>query len=167
MKISHTQKDTAANAVSHLNCTNFTYIYTYICIYIYTYDPSKYHELKESWKHRTHRSDIAGGEDALTRRSLFAKKPLIIGLVCGKWPQGHSGWQRCIGCLESQVSFCKRATNHRALLQKMTFKDKASYGSSPPCIFEVHELNIYMYIYIHVCTHTRVYKRTCNPQRDI
>jgi len=30
--------------------------------------------------------------------------------------------------------FCKRATSYRALLQKMTYKDKASYGSSPPCI---------------------------------
>ena len=30
-------------------------------------------------------------------------------------------------------SFCKRATNYRALLWKMTYKDKASYASSPPC----------------------------------
>ena len=27
----------------------------------------------------------------------------------------------------------KRATNHRALMQKMTYKDKPSYESSPPC----------------------------------
>jgi len=32
-----------------------------------------------------------------------------------------------------QVIFRKRATNYRALLRKMTCKDKASYGSSPPC----------------------------------
>ena len=32
-----------------------------------------------------------------------------------------------------QVSFRKRATDHRALLRKMTYKDKASYGSSPHC----------------------------------
>ena len=31
------------------------------------------------------------------------------------------------------VSFCKRATNYRALLRKMTYKDKTSYGSLPPC----------------------------------
>ena len=30
-----------------------------------------------------------------------------------------------------QVFFRKRATNYRALLQKMTCEDKASYGSSP------------------------------------
>ena len=33
-----------------------------------------------------------------------------------------------------QVIFRKRATNHRALSQKMTYTDKASDASSPPCI---------------------------------
>ena len=47
---------------------------------------------------------------------------------------GHTRWQRPIGCLQLQVIFRKRATNYRALLRKMTCKDKASYGSSPPCI---------------------------------
>ena len=42
-------------------------------------------------------------------------------------------WRRPIGCLELQVSFRKSATNHRSLLLKMTSKDKASYGSLPPC----------------------------------
>jgi len=32
-----------------------------------------------------------------------------------------------------QVIFRKRATNSRALLRKMMYKDKASYGSSPTC----------------------------------
>jgi len=27
----------------------------------------------------------------------------------------------------------KRATNYRALRRKMTYKDKASYDSTPPC----------------------------------
>ena len=43
-----------------------------------------------------------------------------------------TGWRKCIGCLKLQVSFRKRATNYRALLRKMTSKDKASYASSPP-----------------------------------
>ena len=38
-----------------------------------------------------------------------------------------------IGCLKLQVIFRKRACNYRALLRKMTYEDKASYGSSPPC----------------------------------
>ena len=44
-----------------------------------------------------------------------------------------TGWRRLIGCLKLQVISCKRATNCRALLRKMTYKDTASYGSLPPC----------------------------------
>jgi len=46
-----------------------------------------------------------------------------------------TGRRRPIGCLKLQVIFRKSATNHRALLRKMTYKDKASYGSSPHCMF--------------------------------
>jgi len=49
------------------------------------------------------------------------------------WEHLLTGWRRNIGCLKLQVSFRKRATNYRALLQKETCKDKASYASSPPC----------------------------------
>ena len=48
-----------------------------------------------------------------------------------------TGWQRSIGCLTLQVIFRRRATNYRALLRKMTQKDKASYGSSPPCSLDI------------------------------
>ena len=34
---------------------------------------------------------------------------------------------------ELQIVFHKRATKYRALLLKMTYKDKGSYESSPPC----------------------------------
>ena len=44
-----------------------------------------------------------------------------------------TGWRRPIGCLKVQVISHKRAINYMALLRKMTYKDKASYGSSPPC----------------------------------
>ena len=36
------------------------------------------------------------------------------------------------GCLNLQVSFRKRATNYRALLLEMTYRNKASNASSPP-----------------------------------
>jgi len=36
------------------------------------------------------------------------------------------------GC-KLQIIFRQKATDYRALLQKMTSKDKTSYGSSPPC----------------------------------
>ena len=48
-------------------------------------------------------------------------------------PGVDRGWRRPIGRLKLQVFFRKRATNHRALLQKMTYKDKASCDSTPPC----------------------------------
>jgi len=43
-------------------------------------------------------------------------------------------WRRPIECLKLQVIFRQRATYCRALLRKMTHKDKASYGSWPPCM---------------------------------
>jgi len=53
----------------------------------------------------------------------------------------RTGWRRPIGCLKLQVNFRKRAIQYRALLREMTYKDKASYGSSPPCI--THEKEQY------------------------
>jgi len=46
---------------------------------------------------------------------------------------GDTGWRRPIRCLKLQVIYRKRATNYRALLRKMTCKNKASYGFWPPC----------------------------------
>jgi len=64
----------------------------------------------------------------------------------------QTGWRRPIGCVKLQVIFRKRATNHRALWWKMTYKDKASYGSLPPCmnaLFHARE-----YVVWHTHTHT-------------
>ena len=46
----------------------------------------------------------------------------------------YTGWQRPIGCHQSQVIFRQRAIDDKVLLRKMTCKDKASYGSLPPCM---------------------------------
>jgi len=48
----------------------------------------------------------------------------------------HTGWQRPIQCLKSQVIFRKRATNYTALLRRITYEDNASYNSAPPCSIE-------------------------------
>jgi len=53
---------------------------------------------------------------------------------------GPTGLRRC---LELQVSFRKRATNYRDFLRKMTCKDKASYGSWPPCATHVKTHHAY------------------------
>jgi len=45
----------------------------------------------------------------------------------------HTGLRRLIESPKLQIIFHKRATKYRALLLKMTCKDKGSYESSPPC----------------------------------
>ena len=44
-----------------------------------------------------------------------------------------TGWRRFIGSPKLQIICHKRATKYRSLLRKMTYKDKGSYESSPPC----------------------------------
>ena len=63
-----------------------------------------------------------------------SKKNLFIG----------RRWRRPTGCHKLQVIFRKRATTCRALLQKMTYKDTASYGRKPPHskTFEPHHAKI-------------------------
>jgi len=53
-----------------------------------------------------------------------------------------------------QIIFHKRATNYRALLLKMTYKDKGSYEFSPPC------RQVVAYIFVHFSLkygHVRMY----------
>jgi len=45
----------------------------------------------------------------------------------------NTRWRRVLGCLKLQVIFCRRAANSRGCLQKMTYQDKASCDSRPPC----------------------------------
>ena len=50
------------------------------------------------------------------------------------------------GCLKLQVIFRKRAINYRALLRKITYQNKAPYGSSAPCT-----LCLFMWYHSAVC----------------
>jgi len=62
----------------------------------------------------------------------------------------HTGWRRPIGCLKLQVIYGTRATDYRALLRKMTYKDKTSYGSLPPCCSYI-SYSLYTCVYeIHI-----------------
>jgi len=72
----------------------------------------------------------------------------------------HIGWRRCIGCLKLQVCFRKRATNCRALWQKMKYQDKASYASSPPCTYGYRGLRHPVYSYLWIYGYRR--KEPCN-----
>jgi len=63
----------------------------------------------------------------------------------------NTEWQRLIGCLKLQVSFLKRTTNHGALLRKETCKNKASYGSSSPCINIADSKFVHPLLCVRVC----------------
>ena len=52
-------------------------------------------------------------------------KGLLHPVMCAVVPM------MCAMSAANEVIFRKRATNHRAILRKITSKDKASYGSSP------------------------------------
>jgi len=83
----------------------------------------------------------------------------------------RTGWQSLIGSLKLQITFHKRATRYTSLLRKMTYKDKRSYESSPPCsvtrlcVFTYKCVREYVYTYmrIYICdvymnTYIRRYK---------
>jgi len=78
----------------------------------------------------------------------------------------HTGWRRRRGCLKLQVIFRRRATNYRALLRKMTYKDKTCCGSTPPCtcipLIRKHRVNRTnaMNVYTCACTRTRTHTHT-------
>jgi len=58
------------------------------------------------------------------------------------------------GAKTLQVIFRKRATNSRALLREMSYKDKASYDSTPPCTESSREYDpgtpSHSYVLIHM-----------------
>ena len=70
-------------------------------------------------------------------------------------------WRRCMGCFKLQVSFCRRATNYRALLRKMTGKEKSCYASSPPS----RSSHTYIHVFIYTSTIQYTYMCTLLPPR--
>jgi len=64
------------------------------------------------------------------------------------------GWRRPIGCLTLQVISHKRAINYTALLRKMTYKDKASYGSPPPYIWHIWCEIFFFVKCLRICMYT-------------
>ena len=79
-----------------------------------------------------------------------------------------TGWRSLIGSPKLQVIFHKRVTKYRSLLQKMTYKDKRSYESSPPFMWHLapakHIEFVCAYevcIYVHIMTHAyAIYRST-------
>jgi len=127
--------------MSHVTCMNEScHIYEWVMSHMnescHTYEWVMSH----IWmSHNTPPKDIARpSEKSKTPRSCgwksVSKNNTWLGYdMTRSFVTCSAGWRRLIGCLKLQVTFCKRATNNRALLREMTCKDKASYGSSPPC----------------------------------
>jgi len=68
------------------------------------------------------RPQLLGVKNAFSCMSLSAKEPLTIRLFCGKFvtrEASTTGWQRCTGCFQLQVSLRRRATNYTALLRNI------------------------------------------------
>ena len=58
-------------------------------------------------------------------------------------PVTNTEWRRCIGCLKLQIAIRKTATNYRVLFREMTYENKATFASLPPCMKRT-------YMYEHV-----------------
>ena len=102
----------------------YTYVYThtflYKCIYAYIYTYTYTHTSMYIYAFaHTYMYTTSNPKFRVKRRSP------------------NTGRRRPIGCLKLQVIFRKGATDYRALLRKMTYKDKASYDFEAPCTSEL------------------------------
>jgi len=77
----------------------------------------------------------------LTKPSTCNPSPNIYTVHTYPIGKATTGWRRLIGSPKLQIISHKRATKYRSLLQKMTYKDKGSYESSPPCTVKKDKLH--------------------------
>jgi len=119
---------------------NVTYTSKKIQIYIYiSFHTCKVLLASDAWKGLGYGCDIIYEKKLKHKISfLSVSYPYVHGssgeLVGLKGASGiATGWRRLIGSPKLQIIFHKRATKYRSLLRKMTYKDKGSYESSPPC----------------------------------
>jgi len=107
-------------------CMNI-YVCTYIYIvYEYIHIPMS---VRGIWRYSTRRSCSLRVDYVLFCTYIWEKRQVYVGTT-NLEIQGGEDLYDSLSC---KSFFCKRATNCRALLRKMTYNNKASYGSSPPC----------------------------------
>ena len=100
-------------------------------------------------------------------QTISAKTPLVTGLFCGKWlvkirhPM-HSRRPRVDICINARFvewcsdDFCKKGTSYRTHLGEMTWKNKASYASSPSTCKYMYECTVCRVILRRYCWRGRV-----------
>jgi len=163
----HTQKSANETIVlGNIQCRNpcststntHMYVYTHTCIFIYIETHRNVFINQSSSKTI---SAVPHVVNLSTHTYIFINTNLYLYMHAQKYSYKISvrgnihcrtGWRRFTGCLKMQVIFCKRATNHRALLQKMTYEDKASSLHHPV----PHDIYMGYYMYSH--THVHLYK---------
>jgi len=122
----------------------YVYIYIYICIYVcmYTHMHSySTHSKRYCCKWRGCLSWIRSLIHVLNHSHTYTyTQRQTQMLILWHMERECTGWRRLIGSPKLQIIFHKRATKYRSLLQKMTYQDKGSYESSPPCTSFVHWL---------------------------
>ena len=119
---------------THIYIYVYIYIYTYVCIYIYmfTYICCNRRVMSLLQLVYTH-VHVCAYIYMYICIYIYTHTHLSSCVCIFKNFSIATGWRRLIGCLKLQVIIRKRATNYRALLRKMTYEDKASYDSTPPC----------------------------------
>jgi len=133
---------------AHIVYTNCVHIFVYMnCVHIFVYIAHTIYNMCIPYVHAINKLFYAHDSKCSV---FYEKSPTIYEKSPGCKRALHfmgrarscithtTGWPRLIECLTLQGIFRKRATNYRALLRKMTSKDKASYGSSPPSVCVVH-----------------------------
>ena len=137
----------------------YIHIHIYIHIHVYTYTPTHFHTCTHTYRiYRHYQSIQTTSMDSVNKPTfsisikttcLTLRYPSVTLSVCHSWHFLYTGWRRLIGSPKLQIIFYKRATKYRALLLKMTYKDKGSYGSSPPCTSRISFVTFPMSLSCH------------------
>ena len=153
-----------------------TYIYIYIQIYIYicTHAHISKFGFKNFWNRRCGKltKQMQGGCYSVKSARRYQVCTCACACVCipsVTYARGYNicvcarvrtEWWRCIGCLKLQVFLRKTDTNYSVVLRKIIYNDKASYASSPPCIYSETSARRYeirvcacvcMCVHVYVC----------------
>jgi len=119
-----------------------TYAHTYTHIHTHhTHNTHTHTHIVSTWMSRVNESCQKG----MLRKSIFHVTQINLSLHTYEWVMPHIEWVMSMSHVTHMNKSCpayhfhKRATKYGSLLRKMTYQDKGSYESSPPCISQTLE----------------------------